>query len=38
MENQKKAQEAGFNRHLAKPPDIGALERILAELPGRHAA
>jgi two-component system CheB/CheR fusion protein len=34
-EDLKRAEEAGFDRHLAKPPSIDALERILAELP-RH--
>jgi two-component system CheB/CheR fusion protein len=33
-EDQKKADAAGFDRHLAKPVDLGALAGILAELPG----
>ncbi len=37
-EDQKKAAEAGFDRHLAKPPDLDALERVISELPERHAA
>ena len=36
-EDQKKAAEAGFDRHLAKPADLAVLERMLAELPGRRA-
>ena len=27
-----KAREAGFDAHLAKPPSIEALEKVLAEL------
>ncbi len=34
-EDQKKSAAAGFDRHLAKPVDIGTLGRILADLP-RH--
>ncbi|MBI2395462.1 MAG: response regulator [Deltaproteobacteria bacterium] len=37
-EDRKKATSAGFDRHVAKPPDLGLLERIIAELPGRRAA
>jgi PAS domain S-box-containing protein len=37
-EDQKRARDAGFDRHLAKPTDLGTLERVLAELPERHAA
>lgn len=37
-EDQSKAAEAGFDRHLAKPPDLDALELVLAGLPERHAA
>jgi two-component system CheB/CheR fusion protein len=33
-EDQRKAADAGFDRHLAKPPDLPTLERILAELTG----
>ncbi len=32
-----RARAAGFDRHLAKPADLAALERILAELPGPRA-
>jgi PAS domain S-box-containing protein len=37
-EDAAKAREAGFDWHLAKPPDLGALGRILADLPRRNAA
>jgi len=37
-EDQSKAAEAGFDRHLAKPPSLDALELVLAQLPERHAA
>jgi two-component system CheB/CheR fusion protein len=37
-EDVERAKDAGFDRHLAKPPEIGALERILAELPRRQRA
>lgn len=30
-----RSREAGFDRHLAKPPSIEALERIVTELAGR---
>ena len=33
-EDLQRAAEAGFDRHLAKPPDLEALERMLAEVPG----
>jgi two-component system CheB/CheR fusion protein len=36
-EDQRKAAEAGFDRHLAKPADLGTLERILVELAERQA-
>jgi two-component system CheB/CheR fusion protein len=32
-EDIEKAAQAGFQHHLAKPPSVDALERILAELP-----
>jgi CheY-like chemotaxis protein len=32
-EDQRRAQEAGFDVHLTKPSDPNALERLLAELP-----
>lgn len=32
-----KSRQAGFDRHLAKPPDIEALENIVAELSERTA-
>ena len=31
-EDQEKAREAGFDRHLAKPPDLELLGEILARL------
>jgi len=31
-EDRCKALAAGFDRHMPKPPDLGALERLLAEL------
>jgi two-component system CheB/CheR fusion protein len=37
----RRAIECGFQRHVAKPPDIAVLERLLAEAPvgaGAHAA
>jgi PAS domain S-box-containing protein len=37
-EDQRKAAEAGFDRHLPKPADLQLLARLLAELPERHAA
>lgn len=33
-EDRRRALEAGFAAHLAKPPDLDTLERMLAELPG----
>lgn len=33
-EDLQRAAEAGFDRHLAKPPDLVALERMLTEAPG----
>lgn len=32
-EDQRRAQVAGFDSHLAKPPDIDALQRLLADAP-----
>jgi CheY-like chemotaxis protein len=32
-----RARQAGFDHHLAKPPDLEALERLLRELPGGQA-
>ncbi len=32
-EDLRRAAEAGFERHLSKPPSIEKLERLLAELP-----
>jgi len=34
-EDQERARNAGFETHIAKPPDLGALVRLLAELPRR---
>ena len=34
-EDQQRAREAGFEAHISKPPDLDALARLLAELPGR---
>lgn len=36
-EDRRKVTEAGFDRHLPKPPDFTQLERMLSELP-LHAA
>jgi len=33
-----KAKQAGFDRHMAKPPDLAALEAMLAERPAAAAA
>ena len=33
--DQKRARDAGFEAHVSKPPDLHALERLLAELPKR---
>lgn len=30
-EDRKKSKDAGFDRHLAKPADISAIERVIAE-------
>jgi CheY-like chemotaxis protein len=30
-EDRKRSKEAGFDRHLAKPADISAIERVIAE-------
>lgn len=30
-EDRKRSREAGFDRHLAKPADISAIERVIAE-------
>jgi two-component system CheB/CheR fusion protein len=38
VEDQEKARQAGFDRHLAKPPDLATLERILSELSAQHRA
>ncbi len=35
-EDQLKAREAGFDIHLTKPVDPAALQKLLAELPGRR--
>jgi PAS domain S-box-containing protein len=37
-EDKQRAKEAGFDRHLAKPADLGTLDRVLAELPGPSAS
>jgi two-component system CheB/CheR fusion protein len=37
-EDRQKALDAGFDGHLTKPPDLDALERLLATLPARRAA
>jgi two-component system CheB/CheR fusion protein len=38
-EDIERAAQAGFQHHLAKPPSVNALERVLAELPVRtHSA
>jgi CheY-like chemotaxis protein len=36
-EDLNKAIEAGFDRHLAKPPSMDAIEQLLAEVPMRRA-
>ena len=36
-EDRRRAKEAGFDRHLAKPPDLDELERLIAEAPPRPA-
>jgi PAS domain S-box-containing protein len=35
-EDRQRAREAGFDAHLAKPPDLPALNRLLAATPGHH--
>jgi PAS domain S-box-containing protein len=35
-EDQQRTREAGFEAHIAKPPDLELLERLLAELPARR--
>ena len=37
-EDVEKAKAAGFDRHMAKPPELAALEKILADLPARASA
>jgi two-component system CheB/CheR fusion protein len=37
-EDLERVKRAGFDRHVAKPPEIGVLERTLAELPRRQRA
>lgn len=37
-EDQEQAAQAGFDRHLAKPVDLRALERVIAEIPERRRA
>ncbi|MHB8875113.1 MAG: hybrid sensor histidine kinase/response regulator, partial [Myxococcaceae bacterium] len=37
-EDRQRATEAGFDGHLAKPPSLGALERLLSDPPHRSAA
>jgi two-component system CheB/CheR fusion protein len=32
-EDQRRALEAGFDMHLAKPPDLATLERVLEQMP-----
>jgi len=34
-EDQRRVLDAGFDVHLAKPPDLAELERLLARVPGR---
>ena len=36
-EDLQRASEAGFRRHLAKPPSMEKIEQILASLPTRPA-
>ncbi|MGC4117402.1 MAG: PAS domain S-box protein [Myxococcales bacterium] len=36
-EDQQRAREAGFDAHVAKPPDLAALEQLLARAPRRPA-
>ena len=37
-EDRRRAREAGFDRHIAKPPSIEELEQVIADLPARGAA
>lgn len=37
-EDQRRAREAGFDAHLAKPPDLEVLERLLAAAPPSFAS
>ncbi len=37
-EDVRRAQLAGFDRHMAKPPDLEALERLIAEAPAHGTA
>jgi len=37
-EDQRRARDAGFDAHLAKPPDLLALEHLLAEVIGSGPA
>ncbi|MHB8875818.1 MAG: ATP-binding protein [Myxococcaceae bacterium] len=37
-EDTRRAHQAGFDRHIGKPPDLDALERIIAEAPLHPAA
>jgi signal transduction histidine kinase/DNA-binding response OmpR family regulator len=37
-DDRRRAHEAGFDHHLVKPVDLGALERILAEVPATPRA
>jgi CheY-like chemotaxis protein len=37
-EDLQRALEAGFDQHLAKPPDLDRLEQILARVPSADAA
>jgi CheY-like chemotaxis protein len=34
-EDLQRAWEAGFDRHIAKPPSLESLEKLLGELTGR---
>ncbi|MDM7914303.1 MAG: response regulator, partial [Candidatus Eisenbacteria bacterium] len=36
-EDVERTRQAGFDRHLAKPPDLGALAVVLAKAPRRSA-
>ena len=37
LDDQARARSAGFDQHLAKPVDIGVIERVLDEAPSLHA-